>query len=56
MSLASFRVASLSFNEHGCVVVQASVSRMKNIRSFIERLKRIGPRTEPCGTPLNISK
>ena len=29
---------------------------MKNIKSFIERLNNIGPRIEPCGTPLIISR
>ena len=29
----------------------SSASLMKNNKSFMKRLKRIGPRIDPCGTP-----
>ena len=52
VSLDNFTVASLKFGEHKYLVVssaklQTSVSRMKNIKSFIKRLNNFGPRIEP---------
>ena len=61
VSLDNFRADSSKFGEYEYIVVssaklQTSVSWMKNIKSFIKRLNNIGPRIEPCGTPLNISR
>ena len=36
--------------------MQASVSLIKNIRSFMKRLNKIGPNIDPCGTLLRISR
>ena len=61
VSLDNFRVSSSKFGEHEHIIVssaklQTSDSSMKNIKSFVKRLNNIGLRTEPCGTPLNISR
>ena len=29
---------------------------MKKIRSFMKRLNKIGPNSDPCGKPLRISR
>ena len=61
-SLDNFRVASSKFCEHEHIFLSSaklrrtSVSWRKNIKSFIKRLNNIGPRIEPYGTPLNISR
>ena len=36
--------------------LQTFVSWMKNIKSFIKMLNRIGPKIVPCGTALKISR
>ena len=60
VSLDNLWAASLKFGEHDYIVVsstklQTPISWMKNIKSFIKMLNRVGPKIEPCGTYKNGS-